>query len=162
MGLLAIGLLAGGLGGLLGIGGGIVLMPFLRFCVGLSPAHAAGTCVVAVLCTTLSGSFRHHRLGHVNLKSILPVIVTGVVATAVFSYAFLWMAERDQWLDFGTGLVFSLISARMIIEGLVELRGRTSRLMSSCGSWQSFRTSVAGQLTGSCTDVGSVRGRCTT
>jgi uncharacterized membrane protein YfcA len=102
-------------------------MPFLRFCVGLSPAHAAGTCVVAVFCTTLSGSFRHHRLGHVNVKSILPVIATGVVATAVFSYAFLWMAERDRWLDLGTGLVFSLISVRMIVEGLVELRGRTVR-----------------------------------
>jgi uncharacterized membrane protein YfcA len=124
---LAIGLLAGGLGGLLGIGGGIVLMPFLRFGVGLSPAHAAGTCVVAVFCTTLSGSFRHHRLGHVNIRSILPVIMTGVVATAVFSYAFLWMAERGRWLDLGTGLVFSLISARMIIEGLIELRGGTAR-----------------------------------
>lgn len=124
LGVLVIGLVAGTLGGLLGIGGGVVLIPFLRFYLGLSPAYAAGTCIVAVFCTTLSGSFRHHRLGHVDLKSIYPVIIAGVIATAVFSFVFLWMAARSRWLDLGTGLVFSLISGRMIIEGLVDYRGR--------------------------------------
>ncbi len=122
-GVLVIGLVAGSLGGLLGIGGGIVLIPFLRFCIGLSPAYAAGTCVVAVFCTTLSGSYRHYRLGHVNVKSVLPVIAAGVVATTIFSFVFPWMAERGRWLDLGTGLVFTLISARMIIAGICELRG---------------------------------------
>ncbi|MGD2154300.1 MAG: TSUP family transporter, partial [Gemmatimonadales bacterium] len=67
--LLSGGLLAGALGGLLGIGGGIVLMPLLRFVIGLEPAYAAGTCVVAVFFTTLGGSYRHYRLGHLNVRS---------------------------------------------------------------------------------------------
>ncbi|MFC1706059.1 TSUP family transporter [Planctomycetota bacterium] len=71
--LVLVGLGAGGLGGLLGIGGGIVLMPVLRFGVGLPPAIAAGTCVFAVFFTTLGGSFRHHRLGHLNVRSVVPV-----------------------------------------------------------------------------------------
>jgi uncharacterized membrane protein YfcA len=62
------GLLAGTLGGLLGIGGGIVLMPMLRFLVGLSPAHAAGTCILAVFFTTLGGSYRHYKQGNVNFS----------------------------------------------------------------------------------------------
>lgn len=124
LGLLISGLAAGTLGGLLGIGGGIVLVPFLRFWVGLSPAYAAGTCVVAVFCTTLAGSYRHHKLGHVNIQSILPVIAAGALATAVFSLAFLWAASRERYLDLGTGLVFALISARMIIEGLCDVRRR--------------------------------------
>ena len=127
LGILVIGLAAGTLGGLLGIGGGIVLMPFLRFCVDLPPAHAAGTCIVAVFCTTLSGSYRHYKLGHVEIRSILPVIIAGVVATAAFSFAFLWMAKRGHWLDLGIGLVFSLISVRMIGEGLFEISGRTTQ-----------------------------------
>ena len=126
-GVLISGLLAGTLGGLLGIGGGIVLVPVLRFCVGLSPAHTAGTCAVAVFCTTLSGSYRHYKLGHVNIKPILPVIAAGVGATAVFSVVFLWAVKREHWLDLGTGLVFSLISARMIVEGVVEARRRAAR-----------------------------------
>jgi len=112
--------MAGMLGGLLGIGGGIVLMPILRFFVGLSPAFAAGTCILAVFFTTLGGSFRHYKLGHVNIRSIIPVIIAGVLFTAAFSLIFLYFTEtkKEKWLDLGVGLVFTLISIRMIIEGL--------------------------------------------
>ena len=142
LGIVVSGFVAGTLGGLLGIGGGIVLMPFLRFCVGLSPAHAAGTCVVAVFCTTLSGSYRHHRLGHVDIKAVLPVIGAGAVATTVFSIVFSWMTDREHWLDLGTGIVFSLISARMIIEGVLDRRGGTIRTANT----QSVRGALLSKL----------------
>ncbi len=77
--LLGTGLAAGTLGGLLGLGGGIILMPLLRFGFGLSPMYAAGTCVLAVFFTTLGGSYRHYRLGHVKFKPLLPVVAAGVV-----------------------------------------------------------------------------------
>ena len=115
------GLLAGALGGLLGIGGGIVLMPMLRFIVGLSPANAAGTCILAVLFTTLGGSYRHHKLGHTNISSIVPVMIAGALATVIFSFLFLYLSTRERWLDLGIGVVFSLISMRMIAEGIPGL-----------------------------------------
>ena len=118
------GFLAGALGGLLVIGGGIVLMPILRFVVGLSPAEAAGTCILAVFFTTLGGTLRHYKLRHINLKSILPVIATGMVSTIAFSLFFTSLASKPNWLDLGTGLVFFLLSAGMVIEGLAELRGK--------------------------------------
>ena len=116
--LLIGGLLAGALGGLLGIGGGVVLMPLLRFFIGLSPAHAAGTCILAVFFTTLGGSYRHYRLGHVRIRTIVPIIVSGAVATALFSLLFGQLAARERWLDLGIGIIFSLISIRMITEGV--------------------------------------------
>lgn len=119
--LISGGLLAGALGGLLGIGGGIILMPLLRFVVGLAPAYAAGTCVVAVFFTTLGGSYRHHRLGHLNLRSMVPIMVSGAVATGIFSLVFVYLAKRGQWLDLGVGIVFLFVSARMIAEGLFSL-----------------------------------------
>jgi uncharacterized protein len=122
MSLVLSGTLAGALGGLLGIGGGILLMPILRLCVGLSPAHAAGTCIVAVLFTTLGGSHRHWRQGHINIRSIAPVMAAGAVATTVFSLLFPHLAEMPRWLDLFTGLVFSLIAVRMMREGFLELR----------------------------------------
>ena len=96
-------------------------MPILRFFVGLSPAYAAGTCIVAVFFTTLGGSFKHYRQGHINIKSIIPVIIAGTISTFVFSMIFLYFTEKGKWLDLGTGLVFSLVSIRMIMEGLLDL-----------------------------------------
>ena len=115
------GLVAGTLGGMLGIGGGIVLMPILRFGAGLPPAEAAGTCIVAVFFTTLGGSFRHYRLGHLEPRSVLAVIVPGLLASALFSTVFPRLAGRGGWLDLGVGLVFLLVSSRMIAEGLPGL-----------------------------------------
>jgi uncharacterized membrane protein YfcA len=137
------GLLAGIFGGLLGIGGGIVLMPILRFFVGLSPAVSAGTCIVAVFFTSLGGSFRHYKLGHVNIRSLLPVITAGGISTIMFSMLFLYFTQREGWLDLGTGLVFSLISLRMIIEGLGDLTRK--RVKEGIGS--EIRGSIWGKLT---------------
>jgi uncharacterized membrane protein YfcA len=141
--ILSGGIFAGILGGLLGIGGGIVLMPILRFFVGLPPAVAAGTCIVAVFFTTLGGSFRHYKLGHVNIRSILAVIIAGGISTIVFSLVFLYFTRRETWLDLGTGLVFSLISLRMIIEGCGNLLGKKAK--ESTGS--KIRGSTCGKLT---------------
>lgn len=116
--LFAGGLLAGMLGGLLGIGGGIVLMPLLRFVVGLSAAHAAGTCIVAVFFTTVGGSYRHYRLGHVRIRAMTPVIIAGAAATVLFSILFQHLAAKEHWLDLGIGMVFLMVSIRMVAEGI--------------------------------------------
>jgi len=100
--LLITGLAAGLLGGLLGIGGGVVLMPVLRFVVGLPPAEAAGTCVVAVFFATLGGGIKHYRLGHVPLRELQPVILAGALSTLVFSMLFLMLARRAAGLISGS------------------------------------------------------------
>jgi len=120
--LLLGGLFAGTLGGLLGIGGGVVLMPILRFFVGLDPARAAGTCVLAVFFTTLGGSYRHFKLGHLDVRFTAPVILSGACATIVFSLLFVPLAQNGRWLDLAIGFVFALISLRMIVEGLTSSR----------------------------------------
>lgn len=116
--LLAGGFFAGTLGGLLGIGGGIAVMPLLRFVLRLSPAHAAGTCILAVFFTTLGGSYRHYRLGRVHLRSLGIIVISGAVATFAGSFVFRYLATRERWLDLGLGLVFLLVSARMLTEGI--------------------------------------------
>ncbi len=94
-------------------------MPILRFVAGLSPARAAGTCILTVFCTTLGGSYRHFKLGHLDAKFTVPVIVSGAVTTTAFSILFLSVAGQGRWLDLGIGLVFSLVW--LLISGLVFL-----------------------------------------
>jgi uncharacterized membrane protein YfcA len=121
------GILAGTLGGLLGIGGGIVLMPMLRFLVRLSPAHAAGTCILAVFFTTLGGAYRHYKLGNIRTRSITPVMISGALSTMIFSLAFLYLSRRERWLDLAFGIIFSLVSLRMIAEGIPGLLKKYER-----------------------------------
>jgi uncharacterized membrane protein YfcA len=140
--LLAGGLLAGTLGGLLGIGGGIVLMPLLRLGLGLSPAEAAGTCILAVFFTTLGGSYRHLRQGNLHLPSLAPVMISGVIASALFSVLFHVISQRSRWFDFGIGLVFVLVAARMIGEGL----GRPAEGPSSTAAGTAIRGTRAQKI----------------
>jgi len=102
-------------------------MPVLRFLLGLTPAVSAGTCIVAVFFTSLGGSYRHFRLGHVNMRSLLPVITAGAISTLIFSLVFLFLTRREKWLDLGTGMVFSLISLRMVIEGVGDFRRKKGK-----------------------------------
>ncbi len=125
--LFSAGILAGSLGGLLGIGGGIILMPLLRFYVGLTPSMAAGTCIMAVFFTTLGGSFRHYKLGHIEFKPLIPVLISGTVSTILFSYVFLYFSKRESWLDIGIGIIFLLVSIRMLAEAIMDFRGKIIR-----------------------------------
>jgi len=115
------GLLAGTLGGLLGIGGGIVLMPMLRFLIGLSPTRAAGVCILAVFFTTLGGSYRHYKQGALSINPLVPVMISGAITTVIFSFVFFYLSTRERWLDLGIGLVFFLISILMIVERIPGL-----------------------------------------
>lgn len=96
-------------------------MPLLRFGFDLSPLMAAGTCIVAVFFTTLSGSYRHFRMGNVRFIPIVPVITAGAISVVVASLAFGRLAARGHWIDLGIGFVFSLIAIRMLIEGIPGL-----------------------------------------
>lgn len=147
------GILAGILGGLLGIGGGILIMPLLRFIIGLDPASAAGTCIVAVFFTTLGGSLKHYKLGHIHFGSILPVIVSGLISTFIFSILFFYISQKGAWLDGLTGIVFLFVSLRIIWEGVSEYlkkkerSGSESRIQGSIYSKTTIGA-VAGVLPG--------------
>lgn len=131
--LFSSGIAAGMLGGLLGIGGGILIMPILRFVMGLEPAYAAGTCIVAVFFTTLSGSLKHFKLGHIDFRSILPIIISGLLSTLVFSFLFFYVSKKAIWLDVATGFLFLFIALRMIWEGISEHFSKSMASASSSG-----------------------------
>lgn len=119
--LMILGGVAGGtLGGLLGIGGGILIMPLLRFIFHLEPAQAAGTCVVAVFFTTLGGSLKHFSLGHIHIRSVIPVVLAGIFSTLICSIFFIYLSRKSSWLDTGMGIVFLLVAIRMLWEGVSE------------------------------------------
>jgi uncharacterized membrane protein YfcA len=75
----AIGLFAGVLAGLFGVGGGILFVPTLTLGLGLTQIHAEATSLLAIIPTVLAGTWRQQRYGNVRWR---PAVIIGLVAIA--------------------------------------------------------------------------------
>jgi uncharacterized protein len=70
--IIIIGLLAGILSGLAGVGGGIVIVPLLGMLVGLSQKQAQGTSLALFLLPVgFLGVYNYYKEGNVNMKITL-------------------------------------------------------------------------------------------
>jgi uncharacterized protein len=74
----ALGVVAGVLSGLFGVGGGILFVPILTW-IGLSQLHAEASSLLAIIPTVLVGVWRQQRYGNVRWR---PAVVLGVASIA--------------------------------------------------------------------------------
>lgn len=115
-----IGVLAGLLSGMLGIGGGIVVVPglvivFTRFAKmqGFSMHMAAGTSLAIMIITAISSIYAHHQRDNVLwplFLRLLPGILIGVISGAIFAS---YLPARILEIIFGV-FVF-LMALRMFL-----------------------------------------------
>ena len=97
--LLALGVVVGFLAGLLGVGGGMMMVPFMTAIVssrGVPPAMAVkiaiATSMATILFTSLSSLRAHHRLGAVRwdlVRGMTPGIMLGGLASGAGAFALL-------------------------------------------------------------------------
>lgn len=83
--LLPLGLLAGLLSGLLGIGGGLIFSPLLLL-VGLEPHQALATSTLAIVPTTAGGTWSHLRSNRLPLGPALVLALMAALSGAFFSH----------------------------------------------------------------------------
>lgn len=76
---IALGLIAGVLAGLFGVGGGILFVPTLILVLGLGQVEAQATSLLAILPTVAAGTWRQHRYGNVRWRAAAVVGVTAIV-----------------------------------------------------------------------------------
>jgi hypothetical protein len=81
--LLAIGLGAGILSGVFGIGGGIIIVPALVYLAKMSPQEAAGTSLAALVLPVGAavGALTYYRAGHLQVRDAV-LIAVGMAAGA--------------------------------------------------------------------------------
>ena len=78
----ALGLVAGVLAGMFGVGGGILFVPTL-VALGLSQLDAEATSLLAILPTVAAGTWRQRRYGNVRPRSAIVLGVASIVGAAV-------------------------------------------------------------------------------
>lgn len=112
------GAVAGFIAGLLGVGGGIVLVPVLSGPLRLPMRHAVASSLVAVAMFQVPALVTHIWLGHVNWVIALP-LMAGVVPGAQIG-ARLTVAASDRTIR---ALFALLIVIMAVVYGATELRG---------------------------------------
>ncbi|HWH11847.1 MAG TPA: TSUP family transporter [Solirubrobacteraceae bacterium] len=76
-----IGVLAGLVSGLLGVGGGILFVPGLVFVIGLSQVDAEATSLLAIVPVVMLGAWQQHRYGNVRVRDGVLIGLLAVVGS---------------------------------------------------------------------------------
>lgn len=88
--LVATGLAAGVVSGLMGVGGGIVMTPVLHYFVGLGWTDAVALSLFVIAVQSPVGIWRHHRKGAVSMRVAGPLVVGGAVGVVLG----IWLEPR--------------------------------------------------------------------
>lgn len=115
-GFVATGLLAGFVSGLLGIGGGIVMVPLLAGLFGMPLKRALGTSLLAIVILVIPGTIVHAALGHIDW-AIFAALTIGAVPGARVGAA-IALGTRERTLRI---LVGSFLMAVAVAYGASEL-----------------------------------------
>lgn len=114
--LLAVGLAAGFLSGLVGIGGGIIVVPVLVYLLAMNQKTAQGTTLFMFLLPVgLLGVYNYYKAGHVDFKYAAIMAITFIVGSYFGS-------KTAITLD--TKLVKQIFGAVIILVGLKMLSGK--------------------------------------
>ena len=111
--LIAIGLLAGMLSGLVGIGGGIIIVPSLVFFLGFSQKLAQGTSLgVLLLPVGILAVWQFYKAGYVDVKSIW--IISGAFLIGGYFGSKIALALPQETVKKIFGVFLLLIALKMI------------------------------------------------
>lgn len=116
-----IGLAAGMLSGMVGVGGGIVIVPALVFLLGLSQHQAQGTSLfILSLPVLLLAVMNYWRSGNVNWRFGLVIASTFVLGAFLGSKLTLRLPEA--WVKLIFGLLMAYVSFQMISAGYTGIQ----------------------------------------
>ncbi len=115
-GIAVFGLATGAAAGLLGVGGGILMVPFLTLALGLSQHAAEATSLVVVLPTALVASLELRRRGIGELGTALRFGIVGALGGA--GGALLALALPAETLRLVFAVFLALVGVRIVRDGV--------------------------------------------
>lgn len=124
--LLAVGVLVGIVSALFGIGGGLLMVPFMVLVLGFDQHLAQGTTLAVIIPTAIAGAFAHHKRGFVEIHLAVWIAVGGFVGIYVGSRAAL--ATSGDVLRTVFGVVVVALGVRFIVQGMRADAGEADAL----------------------------------
>jgi len=117
--LIIIGLLAGFLSGVMGVGGGVIMIPLMALFLGLTQHQAQGTSLsVLAVPVTLLAAFTYYKEGYVDWKNAAIIAVFFVVGG--FFGAKIAVNLDQRMLKKIFAIVLIIIAVKMLIENSIS------------------------------------------
>ena len=110
--IVALGVLAGVVAGMFGVGGGVIFVPALTLVLGLSQLNAEATSLLAIIPVALLGTWRQSRTGSVRWRDA--GIIGGVSAVTAVAGALIADVAPERALRIGFALLLLVTAARLV------------------------------------------------
>ena len=111
-----IGLAAGVVAGLLGVGGGALFVPALTIGLGLSQVDAEATSLLAIIPVALVGAWRQRAKGHGEVRTGLQLGLLAVVGAA--AGAAIANAVPERALEIGFAVLILIVAVQLVRRAL--------------------------------------------
>jgi uncharacterized protein len=116
--LVVVGVLSGTLAGMLGVGGGVIMVPAMILLFGISAAIAKGTSLAVIIPTSVVATRRNLANNNADLRTAAAVGIAGIVSAFLASKISVGLDERVSNALFGALLAF--VAIRMFITSLKD------------------------------------------
>lgn len=117
---LIVGLVTGILAGLLGVGGGIFVVPAMVVGFGIPAVVAKGTSLFMIVPTSIMGTWRNRKKGNADLRAAVVLGLAGIVSAFLAGQLSVGMSEKTSNILFSILLLF--VAVRMMWQVLSQRR----------------------------------------
>lgn len=111
--LIALGVLAGGIAGLLGVGGGIILVPALLIFFGTTAPMAKGTSLLVALIAGAAGSLFNYRNANIDIPVALKIGLAGIPTALIGAQLAILMSNQVSTILFA---ILLLVTAARLLQ----------------------------------------------
>lgn len=113
---LVTGVAVGAFSALFGVGGSVLMVPFMTLVLGYGQHASEGTALLVVIPTAVAGVAAHRRRGYVDFRGAVLLAAGGIVGAVAGAKAALAVSGESLKLGFGIFLV--AVGLRMVWHGL--------------------------------------------
>jgi len=112
--LVVVGVVTGILAGLLGVGGGIIMVPAMMMIFGIPPVIAKGTSLGVIIPTSIMGTWRNRTKKNVDFRAAAIVGVAGVLAAIAGGTLSARMSDTLSNVLFAT--LLTVVAVRLLLQ----------------------------------------------
>lgn len=112
--LVAIGVATGILAGLLGVGGGVVMVPAMMMLLHMPSAMAKGTSVAVIIPTAIMGTFRNRSKSNADLRAAGILGLGGILSATAGGWISARMSDTVSNVLFATLLI--IVATRLVLQ----------------------------------------------